>query len=594
MQGSFAVFIFLISIALRSYSFFGISPAYIYSSMITLIVTKRFGIGRGIAVGFISSFGISSLWAVGFSLLALGAGLLFSYGMTYALVGAGAILTFWTAYAGGVNGVLTVLPEYVSGALLTAPVLRKLEFVNQRADIAEKDKMSVAEDMVFASAAAYKNSGGQGLVSLSESFSELSGSLKNFGKGEGEITYEEYRDVIIEAVSDFCGKCPFYERCISENPAPYAEIVDIIATKIYKNEKIFSADKSITPSYCSNQNAILETLVHAVGRFEEARYKSRKMNNFAELYSLNAELLAEAVENDEKERRIDTASTDKLKEIFMNNGLYNGAVKVYGGRVKRIIGACEDKDGSLVSSEKLHKDIGAALGIRTSSPQYYRKGDVALFECSSLPMYSVDFATVGRCSGKESVTGDTAMSFESSDGRFYSLISDGMGSGELAHKVSNFTSEYFSSMLGSLLKKSTIFHLLNHILRSSEECPTTVDLFEFDLMNGEGVFYKCGAATSYVKRENSIFRIRSETVPVGVMKNVDAERIKVEIKKGDIIVMLSDGATQTPEDTAWLLDLLNREPGNNAKELANRILDAALENRLCDDDISISVIRVCD
>jgi stage II sporulation protein E len=186
------------------------------------------------------------------------------------------------------------------------------------------------------------------------------------------------------------------------------------------------------------------------------------------------------------------------------------------------------------------------------------------------------------------------MSFESSDGRFYSLISDGMGSGELAHKVSNFTSEYFSSMLGSLLKKSTIFHLLNHILRSSEECPTTVDLFEFDLMNGEGVFYKCGAATSYVKRESSIFRIRSETVPVGVMKNVDAERIKVEIKKGDIIVMLSDGATQTPEDTAWLLDLLNREPGNNAKELANRILDAALENRLCDDDISISVIRVCD
>jgi stage II sporulation protein E len=144
------------------------------------------------------------------------------------------------------------------------------------------------------------------------------------------------------------------------------------------------------------------------------------------------------------------------------------------------------------------------------------------------------------------------------------------------------------------LKKSTVFHLLNHILRSGEECPTTVDLFEFDLMNGDGVFYKCGAATSYVKRENSIFRIKSETAPVGAMKNVDAERIRVEIKKGDVIIMLSDGVAEMPEDSAWLLELLNKPAPDSVKELANRILDAALANRSSDDDISISVIRVCD
>lgn len=593
-QGSLAVFIFLVSIALKSYNFFGISPAYIYSSIITLVVTKRFGIARGVAVGFISSFGISSVWSVGFSLMALGAGLLYSYGITYALVGAGAVLSFWSAYAGGVGGVLTVLPEFVSGALLSAPILRKLEFVSQSIDTMEKDKKSIAEDMVFASAATYKNSSGQGLVCLSESFMELSRSLKNFGRGEGEISYDEYRDTIIDAASGFCAECPFYERCVNENPAPYAEIVDIIATKVYKNEKIFPADKALMPKYCENKNAMSENLVYAVGKLEEEKYKNCKMNNLAELYNLNAELLCEAIDNAEKERRIDAAATEKLKEIFLNNGLYNGDVKVYGERVKRVIGACEDKDGSLISAKKLHDDISSALGIRIGVPQYFRKGEVALFEASSLPMYSVDFATVGRCSGKESVTGDTAMSFESADGRFYSLISDGMGSGPLAHKVSNFTSEYFSSMLGSLLKKSTVFHLLNHILRSGEECPTTVDLFEFDLMNGDGVFYKCGAATSYVKRENSIFRIKSETAPVGAMKNVDAERIRVEIKKGDVIIMLSDGVAEMPEDSAWLLELLNKPAPDSVKELANRILDAALANRSSDDDISISVIRVCD
>ena len=590
-QGSFAAFAFLISISLRSYSFFGISPAYIYSTMLTLIISRRFGVGRGIAIGFISSFGISGIYSVCFALVGLGAGLLFSHGLAYSLVAGGGLLLFWSAYSGGMLGVLTVLPEYVSGALLASPVLHKLEGVKTTGAPSE-EKNSTAEDMVFASAAAYKNAGAAGFSTLCESFRELSSSLRTLGKGEGEATYREYRDVVIESMSSFCSECHYYDACKNENPAPCAEIADLIATKVYKNERVFSEDKTLIPDYCHNAAALIDKTMRDTGKFEEEKYKSRRMNNLAELYELTSKLLLEAVEGDERERRLDAAATDKLAEVFQNNGLYDATFKVYGGRIKHIIGACEDKDGSLVTSQKLHEEISSVLGMRFGKPEYYRKGDVALFECSSVPMYSVDFATVGRCSGRETVTGDTAMSFESADGKFYSLISDGMGSGQLAHKISNFTSEYFSSMLNSLIKKGTLFHLLNHILRSKEECPTTVDLFEFDMMNGEAVFYKCGAATSYVKRDGSIFRIRSETMPVGVMKTIDAERIRVEVKVDDIVVMLSDGVSQSPEDSTWLLELLNKPAPPSVKELAERIMDGALENQKEDDDISVSVLKI--
>ena len=591
-QGTFLLFAFLISVSLKKYNILGISLSYIFSAAITLFVARRFGTARAIATGFVSSLGVSTVYSVAFAFVGVGAGVLASAGIPYMLIGGGALLSIWSAYSGGALGFLSTFPEYVTASLLVIPLLRKvpMETKHEEKDTAEN---SIAQDMVATTALAYKSASGGSLDLLESALSNLSPSLRLLGEGEGEITHGEYRDMVIETTHRFCHLCHFYNSCVLENPAPCAENMDLIATKLYKKEKLIPGDATLVPKYCHNSKALFEELAHSVGALCGEKYKGKKMESFAQEYELLSKLLSEARSYNESEKNLDVKESEKLSELLMEVGLMNGAVKVFGTRKKHFICAGEDKDGSIVTSPELHRGIEKIAGVKLGTPEYYRKGDIALFECSAAPMYTVEFATAGKCCEKDGVSGDTAISFESGDGHFYSLISDGMGSGESARRVSVFTSEFLSSILNSSCTKSTAFHILNHILKNkSEECSATVDLFDFDLFVGEAVFFKCGAAASYVKRDGSIFRIRSETAPLGLMNNIDAERVRVEIKSGDYIVMISDGVSQSPEDATWLLELLNKPPRADIGEYAQLILSAAEKNRECIDDMSVSVIRI--
>ena len=95
-----------------------------------------------------------------------------------------------------------------------------------------------------------------------------------------------------------------------------------------------------------------------------------------------------------------------------------------------------------------------------------------------------------------------------------------------------------------------------------------------------------------MKRDSSIFRIRSQTAPIGLMRTIDTERVRVEIQPEDLIIMLSDGISQTTEDSTWLLELISRVGHTTPADLCARILDAAREHTDCTDDMSVIVLRV--
>ena len=88
------------------------------------------------------------------------------------------------------------------------------------------------------------------------------------------------------------------------------------------------------------------------------------------------------------------------------------------------------------------------------------------------------------------------------------------------------------------------------------ECSATVDLLEYDLVTGKAQFYKGGAAPSYIYRDGNLFKLRSNTVPLGIIKELDTKKIAIDTAEGDIIVMVSDGVTQSKEECPWLFDLL--------------------------------------
>ena len=124
------------------------------------------------------------------------------------------------------------------------------------------------------------------------------------------------------------------------------------------------------------------------------------------------------------------------------------------------------------------------------------------------------------------------------------------------------------------------------------ECSATVDLLELDLLSGKAAFYKSGAAPTYVFRDGSIFKLRSKTVPVGIIRELDAKKISFDVGDGDVIVMVSDGVTEGKEECPWLFELLKKNVGGEGVE---HIAELIAERARCEngnDDISVVVIKV--
>ena len=137
--------------------------------------------------------------------------------------------------------------------------------------------------------------------------------------------------------------------------------------------------------------------------------------------------------------------------------------------------------------------------------------------------------------------------------------------------------------------------MLNQIIRSTgRECPATVDAAQIDLTTGEARFVKSGAAPSFVLRDGSIFRLQSKTVPIGILRALDAEMIRFDVRQGDTVVMVSDGAARSFDEEPWLLDLLTSDEeilyGDEKRAAMTVVSEAAV--RGSKDDITCGVFRV--
>ena len=541
------VLLFFLTLSLSELEFFGISMPYIFVTAITLLVAKRFGALRAMAVGFASSLGISAVYSVSFALGGLGAGALFGLGTAVGIIGGGAALSGWSAYSAGLSGFLTTLPEYIIGAMLTLPILRGV--CAERTEEETKAVTESATDMVGTVALAYRARYNASLDSLQASLTSLSTMLRQNGGSGVKLGEEDYKLLITEVVRKDCRGCGENELCRKENIEPAIKKLSELAKKLASGKKLTSDDIQADREFCARAEEVAEEINRAAAKAERDSYRLCEIDATADEYALIAGLINEARLKDAAERQLDAAMSEKLSEILPRCGFSDGVIKVFGERRKHLIMAGEDESGTRITSDELKRSIEETAGIRLGNAEFFRKESLALMECDIRRIYRVECATAMLPAKEGEISGDTAIAFESKDDRFYGLLSDGMGKGAGAKEASGFVSEFLPRILDLGAATDSTLHMLNHALRRrGEECSATVDLFEFDLLSGEATFHKCGAAASYVKRGSSLFRIRSQTAPLGVMRKIDCERVRVEVKPADYIIMLSDGISQSFED----------------------------------------------
>lgn len=196
----------------------------------------------------------------------------------------------------------------------------------------------------------------------------------------------------------------------------------------------------------------------------------------------------------------------------------------------------------------------------------------------------------------EIISGDNFTFLTKDNGQVIMSLCDGMGSGIGASKESETVIELLEQFLDAGFGMDTAVRMINSVmvLREDEAIFSTIDLCAVDLYSGMCDLVKIGASTTFIRHGEQIEAIRSTSLPVGVMQNVDYEHTKKKLYDGDFIVMVSDGVLDAmpqrkAEETIekWIL----QSQTMNAKELAEELLDSVLKQRCrrAEDDMTILI-----
>ncbi|MBQ4426515.1 MAG: SpoIIE family protein phosphatase [Oscillospiraceae bacterium] len=191
------------------------------------------------------------------------------------------------------------------------------------------------------------------------------------------------------------------------------------------------------------------------------------------------------------------------------------------------------------------------------------------------------------------VSGDSFSGFETDSGAFCLIISDGMGTGEAAAKLSSAVVGSMKRFTCAGIAPELSLRLLEHamFLRSEAGVETsTVDYLSLDTFSGSATLTKRGAPASYLKRGEIVKKLGSSLFPTGISAGEKSNSASFSITSGDEIVMITDGVTQgSGED--WLIESVRAHSGT-PQQLADRILASAKRKTEFDDDMTVIVIKL--
>ena len=198
------------------------------------------------------------------------------------------------------------------------------------------------------------------------------------------------------------------------------------------------------------------------------------------------------------------------------------------------------------------------------------------------------------------VSGDSISQTKLADGKYLLAISDGMGSGSEASKNSKIAISMLERLLSSGFDKETSINLINAAIMNAnkEEMYATLDIQILDLYAGKMEILKNGACPTYVKRNKNVTIIKSNSLPTGIMSEINIDTYDKDLENGDIVVICSDGIIESNKEYAnkelWIKYLLEEIQTDSPEKIADIILHEAIDNDFgkAKDDMSVIAFKV--
>lgn len=592
--------------ALGNTKLYGVSLAALACMFLVLYLTRTRGTVTGLVAGTLCGLAVSVPLAPLFAFGALAAGLLFPISAALAMCATFAVSLAWGIYVSGIGVLSGLLSALISAVVLffaydklflseareeTEVLANEEATVHESARIEEVPELSLRREIRLSDTQ-------RRLGRLRESFSALSETFLEVAKRMQTPSAADLRGICDRAFENSCASCAEKGRCWGEQYRMTSAEVGELSSALHANGRVERTDAGeALRARCQRLPDVMDEINHNASAYQRQILQGDRTEIFALDYGALSELLAASMAAEEQELAYDAELSRSLFLALCGEGVEVLSVGVYGGRRRRVFVYAKDGEGIYRERDRileiLQRSCPFSLTLGEVEPSFDRI--LEFLECEALSVACAQRTLLAD--GEDKYCGDTVGVFRERDGRFFALISDGMGSGAEAAMTSGLSGAYLRKMIGAGASCEMAVRMLNGFLRHRgngglHECSATVDLLELDLMEGKASFYKNGAAPTYVFRSGGIFKLRSRTVPVGIIGETDTRRIAFDVAAGDMIVMVSDGVTQGREECPWLFDLLRSQSEDVSVDRIADLVVKYAKNEGASDDLSVLVIKI--
>ena len=135
------------------------------------------------------------------------------------------------------------------------------------------------------------------------------------------------------------------------------------------------------------------------------------------------------------------------------------------------------------------------------------------------------------------------------------------------------------------------------VMKDDEDSFATVDLIILDKKIGKAKFYKIGAAPTLIRRKNSVEEVKLSAVPLGIVNGIKIQYVEAFLKKGDYIIMMSDGVSDGGGGRGFLsqlkeivLNIRSENPQTICDLILNQSADSYIGKER--DDLTVLVAKL--
>ncbi len=588
----------VVLMAAAGFSFSGISPGRMIAVVLVLLLARsgkeQGGSIAGIVLGLAMAMSSTDhlYLAVAYAFGGLMAGIFARFGR-FASAGAFVIANLIVTVGAG-EGTAAVVGIYeAAGAsiifvALPAAVDRKINrlFVSAR-DIPSVEglRRSVVLRLDYASRA---------MSEVAQTVDAVSHKLAGLSAPDLGTVYRSVSD-------DVCRVCGLRLHCWESRFSDTMAALNDLTPVLREKGRVERAD---VPSSLASHCGRLDDVVNRINAgYIEYAVREGAWRRLAEIRAVvtdqfegMSELLDELSEDFSRAERVDTEAAARVIAVCEEFGLMvQDAVCLLGRGDRMTVEILASDAGVRLNENKWEAALSDACGRELDHPVVTRLGDSVKIALAEMPQFQVSLGAAQlHCTG-ERLCGDAYETFTDGAGNWYAVLSDGMGSGGRAAVDGAMASGLTARLIQAGFGPESVLRMVNSALlvKSGDESLSTLDIVELDLFTGRIESRKAGAAPSLLCSMGRVSRIDRSSLPVGILRDIAAERSSDTLVDGDVLLLFSDGAMAGGLE--WIEETLRGfdSKAGDVRKLAEEIAaEARLRQEEREDDVTVLAVQV--